>query len=155
MKKIFVASVILCTGLVVFTSFHDNKKKMKPAIFNHMALYVADLDKSANFYQTLLELKKIDEPFKDGKHIWFNIGEHSQLHLITGTPKTQTHIRDTHLAFSVENLDEVIQRLEKQKINFNNWAGSDKAPTVRSDGVKQVYLQDPDGFWIEINDDKY
>ena len=155
MKKIFVASVILCTGLVVFTSFHDNKKKMKPAIFNHMALYVADLDKSANFYQTLLELKKIDEPFKDGKHIWFNIGEHSQLHLITGTPKTQTHIRDTHLAFSVENLDEVIQRLEKNKITYNNWAGNDKSPTVRSDGVKQVYLQDPDGFWVEINDDKY
>ena len=155
MKKIYVASVILCTALFVFTSFLDNKKKMKPAIFNHMALYVSDLDKSASFYETVLLLKKIDEPFKDGRHIWYRIGDHCQLHLITGVPKEQTHIRDTHLAFSVENLDEVIKHLEKLKIKYNDWTGSNQAPTVRSDGIKQVYLQDPDGFWIEINDDKY
>jgi lactoylglutathione lyase len=25
-------------------------------------------------------------------------------------------------------------------------------PQVRSDGVKQIFVQDPDGYWIEIND---
>jgi lactoylglutathione lyase len=24
---------------------------------------------------------------------------------------------------------------------------------VRVDGVKQIYFQDPDGHWLEINDD--
>jgi len=27
--------------------------------------------------------------------------------------------------------------------------------TVLSDGVSQIYLQDPDGYWIEVNDDKF
>jgi catechol-2,3-dioxygenase len=26
---------------------------------------------------------------------------------------------------------------------------------VRPDGVKQIYFQDPEGYWIEINDDKH
>jgi lactoylglutathione lyase len=25
----------------------------------------------------------------------------------------------------------------------------------RVDGIKQIYLQDPDGYWIEVNDDKF
>ena len=25
-------------------------------------------------------------------------------------------------------------------------------PAVRFDGVKQIFIQDPDGYWIEIND---
>tara|TARA_R110000868_G_scaffold1389_10_gene10744 strand:+ start:3320 stop:3502 length:183 start_codon:yes stop_codon:yes gene_type:complete len=27
--------------------------------------------------------------------------------------------------------------------------------TKRPDGVKQIYLQDPDGYWIEVNSAKY
>ena len=27
-------------------------------------------------------------------------------------------------------------------------------PYVRADGVRQIYLQDPDGFWVEVNDAK-
>ena len=26
---------------------------------------------------------------------------------------------------------------------------------VRPDGVHQLYFQDPDGYWIEVNDDKF
>ena len=40
-------------------------------------------------------------------------------------------------------------------IKYGNWKGDSKEPQVRPDGIKQVYLQDPDGYWIEINDDKY
>lgn len=34
------------------------------------------------------------------------------------------------------------------------WSSMDgKAqPAVRFDGVKQIFIKDPDGYWIEIND---
>jgi len=30
-----------------------------------------------------------------------------------------------------------------------------KIPTARPDGVKQIYRQDTDGYWMEVNDDKF
>ena len=33
-------------------------------------------------------------------------------------------------------------------------AASQKKVQTRADGVKQIYMQDPDGFWIEVNDAK-
>jgi lactoylglutathione lyase len=42
--------------------------------------------------------------------------------------------------------------LEKNKIEYENWAGQKMTVTTRVDGVKQIYFKDPDGYWIEIND---
>jgi len=36
---------------------------------------------------------------------------------------------------------------------FEDWAGTKGAVTTRVDKVKQLYLQDPDGYCVEINDD--
>ncbi|MBD0368038.1 MAG: VOC family protein, partial [Flavisolibacter sp.] len=51
-------------------------------MLNHIAITVKNLEKSASFYRNLLQLDTIPEPFKDGKHAWFRVGEHSQLHVI-------------------------------------------------------------------------
>lgn len=40
-----------------------------------------------------------------------------------------------------------------KKIEFEDWAGTRKAVTLRVDGIKQVYFKDPDGHWLEVNDD--
>jgi len=48
-----------------------------------------------------------------------------------------------------------MKHLDQYKVKYGNWAGSSKEPQLRPDKVKQVYLQDPDGYWIEINDDKF
>jgi lactoylglutathione lyase len=44
--------------------------------------------------------------------------------------------------------------LDKLNLAYTNLKGDGKTPTARIDGVKQIYLQDPDGYWIEINDAK-
>ena len=121
---------------------------------NHMAFYVVDLKKSTAFYRDILHVDTIPEPFHDGKHTWFTVGPHSQFHLIQGAKEAVVHDKNTHLCFSVPSIDEVIATLEKNKIDFTNWAGTGKTPTLRVDGVKQIYLKDPDGYWVEINDDK-
>lgn len=49
----------------------------------------------------------------------------------------------------------MIKVLNKANVTYSNLQGQTKAFTLRVDGVKQIYLQDPDNYWIEINDDKY
>ena len=87
------------------------------------------------------------------KHTWFTIGAAGSLHLIQGAPANISRDKNDHLCFSVKSIDEFIANLDKHKIEYTNWPGTAKAPTVRVDGVKQIYFVDPDGHWIEINDD--
>jgi lactoylglutathione lyase len=122
------------------------------ARLNHIAVYVSDLDKSESFYQGLFSLRKIEEPFKDGKHAWFSLGGAGQMHLIKGETARREHDKNEHLCFSVAVIDEFIAKLNQRHIEYTNWAGTAKAPTIRVDGVKQVYFQDPDGHWLEVND---
>jgi lactoylglutathione lyase len=44
--------------------------------------------------------------------------------------------------------------LKKNKIGFEDVKGNKNVYSNRVDGVKQLWLQDPDGYWIEINDAK-
>jgi len=122
---------------------------------NHVALYVKDLKKSADFYKNVMQLKEIPEPFHDGKHVWLRTGEHSQLHLIEGAAEVTQHDINSHFSYSVNNLQDFSKHLDELHVKYGNWKGDSKSPQLRPDGVKQVYLQDPDNIWIEVNDDKF
>lgn len=127
----------------------------KPPVLalNHIAVHVVNLEKSTAFYENVLQLEKIPEPFKDGLHTWFTLGGAGQLHLIQGAGKATVHNKNEHLCFSVKSIEDFINNLAKHNIEYTNWPGTAKAPTVRVDGIKQIYFQDPDGHWIEINND--
>ena len=127
----------------------------KASILNHIALSVHDLKKSTDFYKDIIGLTMIPEPFHDNKHTWFKIGEHSQLHLIENETSVTEHNKNSHLCFSVSSMDSFIVVLNKNKIQFGNWAGDPNMVTTRPDGIKQIYFKDPDGYWIEINNDPY
>lgn len=126
-----------------------------PVAVNHTALYVHDLAKSEAFYRDVMNLAEIPEPFKDGKHIWFRTGAHSQLHIIQGAAKVEPHDINSHLAFRVKDLKAFMARLDQAHVRYGTWQGEQKLTTVRPDGIKQVYFQDPDNFWLEVNDDKF
>jgi len=122
---------------------------------NHVALYVKDLSKSEVFYRDVMQLKVIPEPFHDGKHVWFRTGEHSQLHIIQGAAAVTDHDINSHFAYAVTNIQSFAKHLDEMKIKYGNWKGDSQSPQIRPDGIKQVYLQDPDNYWIEVNDDKF
>lgn len=156
MKKIIVVPLLLLIAIIgTLSSFRKNNTSAHKIRFNHLAIYVYNLEASTNFYNKILQLDTIPNPFNDGKHTWLSMGEHNQLHLISGNTKEQAHIKDTHLCISVSSFDNFILQLDKAGINYTNWQGNSKTPTQRADGVKQIYLQDPDGYWIEINSDTY
>lgn len=126
-----------------------------PVAVNHTALYVYDLRKSTAFYHDVMNLQEIPEPFKDGKHVWFRTGPHSQLHIIQGAGRVEAHDINTHMAFRVQDLPAFMAHLDATKVRYGAWKGEEKLTTLRPDGIKQVYLQDPDNFWLEVNDDKF
>jgi lactoylglutathione lyase len=123
--------------------------------FSHQTIYVTDLDRAANFYEKVLELKRIAEPFHDGRHVWFRVSEHGQLHVVSGAKEDIPHDINIHLAFSVPDMAAFAKHLDELHVKYGNWAQDSKTPQLRPDKVKQVYLQDPDGYWIEVNDDKF
>ena len=122
--------------------------------FNHAAFYVVDLKVSADFYRDVVGLKEIPEPFRDGKHAWFEIGPRMALHIISGATAPLPKEKRTHLCLSVPSVDAFAARLAKAKVLYEDLAGTKGAVTRRPDGVNQIYFQDPDAHWIEINDAK-
>ena len=126
----------------------------RPSI-NHIALYVFDLKKSVDFYKNVMQFEEISEPFNDGKHVWLKIGAHAQLHLIQGAKDVLPHDINSHFAYTVPVLDNFIALLNESKIKYQNFKGNSDSLQVRPDGIKQVYFQDPDNYWIEVNDDKF
>ena len=121
---------------------------------NHIALYVEDLQKSSNFYKEIIGLDAVPEPFKDGLHAWFKIGSGLTLHIIQGPKEKIEQYRSTHTCFSVLDIDAFRNHLTKANINYEDDKGVTNQITIRADGIKQIYFKDPDGYWIEVNNDK-
>jgi lactoylglutathione lyase len=140
------------TALLILTQLSLRAQEIH---LDHTTIFVVDMAKSNQFYEQVLGLKKIAEPFHDGKHTWFRIGDHAQLHIVEGAKEAVPHNINIHLAFSVPSLEAFTKKLDKAGVKYGNFAGDSKATQLRPDGVKQVYLQDPDGYWLEINDDKF
>lgn len=140
-------------GIVPNLRGQENASSADNAIrLDHIAVYVHELDTSTRFYQSILRLEEIPEPFHDGRHTWFSIGSAGQLHLIQGAEAGADRDKNDHLCFSVSSVDRFVQRLEEYDVPYFDWPGTPQSVTTRVDGVKQVYFQDPDGHWIEIND---
>lgn len=128
----------------------------KASKFDHATVYVRDLDKSASFYEKVMGFERIPEPFKDGRHVWFRIGPHDQLHVVSGAKSAIEHDINVHLAFRVPSVPDFISGLEKAGVKYRkSIRGDGTVATPRPDGVNQIYFQDPDGYWIEVNDDKF
>ena len=137
--------------LLIITSGTANAQT-KPRI-NHIALSVAQLERSRVFYQEIIGLDTIPEPFHDNRHVWFSISEKGHLHIIQNPPPIMVPSKNTHLCFSVPEITSFVKRLRKNKIQYEDWQGKKDTMTTRVDGIHQIYFQDPDGYWVEINDD--
>ncbi|WP_342328910.1 VOC family protein [Pedobacter sp. FW305-3-2-15-E-R2A2] len=150
-------SVLIATALIALIPFHktmaQTEKKQIAARLNHIAVYVTDLEKSTAFYKDVFEFTQIPEPFHDGRHTWFSLGSAGQLHLIQGAKGKGNFDKNEHLCFSVGAIDTFIEKIKDKDIAYENWAGAAQSVTLRVDGIKQIYFQDPDGHWLEVNDD--
>ena len=121
--------------------------------FNHVAISVKDVDRSAAFYMKVLKLQEIENTASKSKTRWFSLGEGKQLHLI---PRPNAEIKTNkavHFALAIEDITTFIAHLNSLNIEYTDWLGTPSKDYIRNDGIQQFYFQDPDGYWIEVNED--
>jgi lactoylglutathione lyase len=152
--RIFTLVILAAIVVSPFKKSMAQSNAQPSAVLNHIAVYVKDLKTSTDFYQTVFNLQITPEPFHDGKHTWFALKPGGNLHLIQGAKGDLKYDKNEHLCFSVPSVATFIEKLNAKNIKFENWAGAAQQVTLRVDGVKQVYFQDPDGHWLEVNDAK-
>lgn len=121
--------------------------------FNHATIYVVDTKLSAKFYSEVIGITEIKNPYNDGITHWFKIGDGIELHITGKADKKIYHDITVHIAFSVMSVSVFSDKLSKMSIPYYNSEQEKSKVTDRPDGVKQIYFQDPDGYWIEVNDE--
>ena len=118
--------------------------------FNHFNFNILDLDRSLKFYEEALDLKPVREKnASDGSFKLVFLGDgvtDFQLELTYLVDRTEPYDlgeQEFHLAFSVPDMEAAHARHEKMAcICFEN-------PSM---GI--YFIEDPDGYWIEIIPEK-
>ncbi len=119
--------------------------------FNHVALSVKGVNRSAEFCLKVLKLQEITNRSKIEGVRWFAIGQGMELHLISTVKENVAVNKAVHLALTTSNFDAFVKTLDALNIAYSDWPGNPHKVNIRADGIKQVFLQDPDGYWIEVN----
>jgi len=120
---------------------------------NHVAIVVSDVERSTNFYEKVLKLKKIPRPKVKVPGEWLGIGD-NQLHLIgERAPEGKIDPRRPHMALEVEDIDAAKAALTEMGVTFVDASRQTVIPmteeALRLVG-KQIWLEDPDGNMIEL-----
>ncbi|WP_315764739.1 VOC family protein [Sphingomonas sp. Y38-1Y] len=118
---------------------------------DHVALAVTDLDKSAEFYKRVFGFAELRAPVVNRR--WLDLGGGFALHLIPEKTAPVGVDRANHIAFAVGDFDAFVANLAALGIPFTDF--QDRPSTIqrlRTDGVRQLYIRDPDGHRIEVND---
>ncbi len=120
--------------------------------FDHSTVLVSDLERSATFYENILQLGTLETPWGPAAPVrFYSLGGTRQLHVgLSDRPIVPD--KTVHLALAVVDFDGYLRFLKASGIAYTNFAGTGSDPQIRPDGVRQIYIQDPDGNWIEIND---
>ena len=147
MKKIIFLLLI-----IPIIKYGQNNNSMK---FNHQALLVNDLNQSGDFYNNILGFEEIQVGAgQNPPKRWFKSDDGMEIHLISTKEKLKSIPKGVHMAFSVKNFDLFINNLKGNNINYGNWRGDENQIQLRNDGYKQIFFQDPQGYWIEVNNVK-
>ena len=122
------------------------------ASFDHYAINVDDVDASVTFYQRVFDLPEISDGTGKDNIRWLALGDGMALHIIESDRSEVRLQKGVHMAISLGDFDGFVERLRTLDVPFESWQGAAMETNGRPDGVQQVYLQDPDGYWIEVND---
>ena len=134
---------------------------------HHVSLPAADLERSTQFYEEVLQLEPMERPAFDFKGKWYKVGDRS-LHLIVPKDAESATFRgdkpidsrDAHFAIRVRSYSAAVAHLESK--GYRGSAERNPRPTndnprpmrlspTGAAGFPQIYLPDPDGNVIEIN----
>ena len=131
-------------------SLHSQSQELKLS-FDHSAIEVNNLELAGEFYKEILNLAELETPNNNPDLRWFDLGNGKQLHLIKSYSILEIPGKGVHLSLRCENINLMVEHMQALQIPFEDWNGQKGKVSLRPDGVKQIYIQDYSGYWIEIN----
>ncbi len=117
--------------------------------YNHVALAVKDIEVSARFYRELVGLEQITVPDNlKAIRAWFKIAPGQELHLLAGRVDSVANNdrNGAHFALSITDANPIEAYLKTKNYPYHR--------QQRFDGAWQIYITDPDGYVIELNEPK-
>ena len=119
----------------------------------HTTIVVSDITKSRKFYTEILKLKDLNANWLPKNQMFLSLGNNLELHVgeVPGVEIKPSNFN--HFALSVNDLDSFLEYLKENGVVYSTLGGAqDYVVQKRPDGVRQTFIQDPDGYWVEIND---
>ena len=121
---------------------------MKISRLLHATVLVADLARSRKFYEEVLGFAASPaRPAMSFDGVWYDFGE-QQLHLMQlpnpeqGLQRPANGGRDRHVAFAVDDLDALVERLQSAGIRHN----------LSQSGRRALFCRDPDDNALEFTE---
>ncbi len=152
MRHSSLSAALLTISLFLIQQAHAQTNNVS---FDHMALYVRNLDTSMQFYTQLFHFDTLPHPKLELRYQWYKVGEGSAIHMVEGLKDTVNIPFFTHFCFSVTSIDDFAKLLDRYGIKYYSGPDRKKGFRLRNDGVKQLFFQDPDKYWVEVNDAKH
>jgi len=146
--------------IIILTLFLSSVSLMAQSFsmaLDHISIIVRDVEKSEDFYKNILHLREVPTPWGENTPlpaVFFDLGNKLELHVTEYNSEIKLH-KFIHFAFTVDDFDDYLQFLNENGIEYGEFSEKNMKFQTRIDGVRQIYLQDPDGYWIEINDAKH
>lgn len=119
---------------------------------DHIALLVRDLDETAAFLTGVLGIREVANPMGGTQIRWFEFGQGQRFHIQAGDLSRTFVEKRTHFALSAPDFEATLAHLRQVGATYSDMQGEPFAINVRPDGMRAVFLQDPNGYWFEIND---
>jgi catechol 2,3-dioxygenase-like lactoylglutathione lyase family enzyme len=141
-------TISLLALVFTFNSIAQTDVKIEVVKHNHVALHVKDIAASTKFYKEVMGLEPVAVPDSlKAIRSWFKLGADQQIHLLAGRNFEVMNDRNgSHFALFVQSIAAAETYLTQRKLRFHK--------QVRFDGAVQIYLADPDGYLIELNEVK-
>jgi len=129
----------------------SHKKGIEILSYNHVGLAVKDLKASVTFYRDIIGLSPLDVPDNMlAIRRWFKVAPGQELHLLLGreNPVANNDKNGAHFSLSIptNSADEIEAFLKEKNVTYHR--------QKRFDGAYQIYVTDPDGYVIELNEPK-
>ena len=127
------------------------KKGIEILSYNHVGLAVKDLKTSVTFYRDIIGLSPLDVPDNLlAVRRWFKVASGQELHLLLGreNPVANNDKNGAHFSLSIptNSADSIEAFLKEKSVLYHR--------QKRFDGAFQIYVTDPDGYVIELNEPK-
>ncbi|MEA1084992.1 VOC family protein [Sphingomonas sp. CD22] len=151
MRDVFAAALLLATLGAPVRAQPVAPAPAPALLLDHVGIQVADVERSVAFYARVLGLREVPAPFPRDAARWFALGGGRMLHIVAhGTPGAP-HNRWDHYALACADFDAMVMRLDELHVAWKDMDGHHAIQT-RPDRIRQIFVRDPDGYVIEIND---